>query len=71
MSTSLLKPKGCYWRDLQKFEKEEILTQMPGIKSDPNYCNYKFYYSSTFKHWIICNMFTVPMRSIKTLQVQQ
>ena len=69
---TLLKPKGSYWRDLQKFQKDELLTQLPSLKTDPNYIHYKYYYSVTFKHWIICNAFTVPIRNLSDLnQVQQ
>lgn len=68
----LLKPKGSYWRDLQKFQKDELLRQLPALKTDPNYIHYKYYYSVVFKHWIICNAFTVPIRNLSDLnQVQQ
>lgn len=62
MSTTLLRPKGVYWRDLSKWEKTELLTQIPSLKTDYNYINYRYYYSANFKHWIICNAFTVPMK---------
>ena len=63
----LLKPKGSYWRDLQKFQKDELLNQIPSLKTDPNYINYRYYYSATFKHWIITNAFAVPIRNLSDL----
>lgn len=63
----ILKPKGSYWRDLQKFQKDELLAQIPSLKTDPNYIHYRFYYSVIFKHWIICNAFTVPIRNLTDL----
>jgi hypothetical protein len=62
----LLKPKGMYWRDLQQFEKTELLTQIPGLKTDSNFVNYRYYYSTNFKHWIITNAIAVPMTQLKT-----
>lgn len=66
-SKPLLKTKGSFWRDLQKFQKDELLTQIPALKTDANYIHYKYYYSATFKHWIICNAFTVPIRNLTDL----
>lgn len=63
MSTAKLKPKGVLWNDLQKFEKVEILQQMPGLKTDKQIYLYKFYYNQ-FKHWIITNIWAVPMSKI-------
>lgn len=60
----LLKPKGSYWRDLQKWQKDEILTQFKGLQSDPMIYEYKFYYSTMFKHWIITNAMTTPMKKL-------
>lgn len=62
----LLRPKGSYWRDLQKFEQTELLTQIPGLKTDPNYVNYRYYYSTNFKSWVITNAMAIPMKQLNT-----
>lgn len=65
MST-LLKPIGCYWKDLCKAEQDEIISQMPKIQIDPNFYKYRFYKSQQYK-WIICNVWTVPMKTNKSI----
>lgn len=70
MSSALLKPKGVLWSELQKFEQVEILEQIPGLKTDKQIYFYKFYYTQ-FKHWIITNIWAVPMSKVNTFKVTQ
>jgi hypothetical protein len=64
--TTLLKPKGVYWRDLSDAEKEEVRLQIENIERDPSYSYYRFY-RTQYNKWIICNAMTVPMNSKTTL----
>ena len=66
MSTAMLKPRGVYWRDLSKAEKEEIHIQIPLIQIDPSYSDYR-YYRTQYHKWIICNAMAVPMKTSKAV----
>jgi hypothetical protein len=61
MSNTLLKARGCLWRDLSNAEKQEIISQIKNIERDPNYTYYK-YYKSPYHKWIILNANTIPMK---------
>lgn len=64
----LLKVKGSYWRDLQQWQKKEILTQFKGMQADPMIYEYRFFYSTIFKHWIITNAMATPMRKLNVFK---
>lgn len=66
MSNTILKPRGVYWRDLSNAEKDEIRLQIKNVEFDPNYVNYRWYKTS-FNKWIICNAFSVPMKTSKNI----
>jgi hypothetical protein len=66
MSNTILKPRGVLWRDLSNAEKQEIREQIKNIEHDPSYSDYK-YYRTQFNKWIICNIWTVPMKTAKVI----
>ena len=66
MSNTILKPKGVLWRDLSNAEVAEIRLQIPKIEQDPSYTDYRFY-RTQFNKWIICNIWSVPMKTAKVV----
>lgn len=57
---ALLRKKGTKYCNLSLAQKVEIQNQMPRLVLDNNKENYRFYYSDTFKCWIITNAMAVP-----------
>jgi hypothetical protein len=65
-NNTLIKPKGVYWNELSNAEKTDIKNQLKFIERDPNYTTYR-YYKTRFHKWIICNAFSVPMKTSKAI----